>query len=208
ITYEPKVLEIYSRDLIKLFKEHHKIVWGIRDEEKLKFMTVKEIHELFKDEEGKYSKSLKTVYRYVEKLKEAGIIVEAGRRVTKDSRFTEFLYSLKAELIFFEDPPEEERWWNKEETLKDYIDKLFPLIQSQVEEEKLDEEVFKKFLTQFNSLKATIIDEIVLQAEHNKTIADVYRKTHVGKINTLNDVAALMVILMNHSEIFDPIRKC
>jgi len=144
----------------------------------------------------------------VEKLKEAGIIVEAGRRVTKDSRFTEFLYCMKAELIFFEDPPEEERWWNKEDTLQEYIDNLFPLIESQIGEEKLDEEAYKKFLVRFNALKSTIVDEIVLQAEHNNTIADVYRKVPAGKINALNDVAALLVVLMTHSELFDPIRKC
>ncbi len=180
----------------------------MKDKEKLKFMTVKEIHELFKDEKGEYAKSIKTVYRYVEKLKEVGMLVEAGRRVTKDNRYTEFLYCLKAQLIFFEDPPEDERWWNKEEMLKEYIDNLFPLVESQIEEEKLDEEVYKKFLAEFNSLKSSIVDEMVLQAEHNTTIADVYRKVAGGKINMLNDVAALIVTLIKHSEIFDPIRKC
>ena len=113
ITYKPQILEIYSRDLIPVYKENHTIISGLKREKELLYLTVKEIHEFYKDEEGEYSKSLKTVYRYLEKMKEVGYIVEGGRRVTENKRNTEFLYCLKAELIFFEDEPEDERWWNQ-----------------------------------------------------------------------------------------------
>jgi Fe2+ or Zn2+ uptake regulation protein len=205
ITYKPQILEIYSRDLIAVYKENHTIINGLKKENELLYLTVKEIHEFYRDEEGRYSKSLKTVYRYLEKLKEVGYIVEGGRRVTENKRNTEFLYCLKGELIFFEDEPEGERWWNRDDGLNDFLSKVSPLIASQLDDKKLDDPILKSFLASFYKEKDKIVDEIVMSAEQNQKIADVYRAISTSKINYFNDTAALLVILMKHPDIFVPI---
>ncbi len=204
ITYKPQILAIYSRDLIPAFKEYHTIINGLKDGKDLLYLTVKEIHEFYRDEEGR-SKSLKTVYRYLEKLKEVGYIVEGGRRVTESKRNTEFLYCLKAELLFFEDEPEAERWWNKEDGLNNFLSKVTPLITSQLDNEGLDDTVLKSFLAAYYREKDKIVDDIVLNAEHSKSIADVYRSIPPSKINYFNDTAALLVILMKNPDLFVPI---
>ena len=204
ITYKPKILGVYSRELIPVYKENHTIINGLKKENELLYLTVKEIHEFYRDDEGKYTKSLKTIYRYLEKLKEVGYIVEGGRRVTENKRNTEFLYCLKAELLFFEDEPENERWWNRDDGLKDFLSKVTPLITSQLDLE-FDESMLKSFLAAYYKEKDKIVDEIVLSAEKEHEIADVYRAIPPSKINYFNDTAALLVILMKHPDIFIPI---
>ena len=76
---------------------------------------MKELYELYFDPlENKYTKTLKTVYRYVNTLVDAGIVTPAGQRMTEKSRVVEKVYCLSANYFHSAKPPLD--WWTSDDS--------------------------------------------------------------------------------------------
>ncbi|MHA2424797.1 MAG: hypothetical protein ACXAEF_08420, partial [Candidatus Thorarchaeota archaeon] len=89
VTVKPELVLILTKDQMDLAMEHI----GILKELVTKNLTVKEIHSLYWDSSKKeYSKTIKTIYRYMDSLEEEGLVKVAGHRKPTDSRMTEKLY--------------------------------------------------------------------------------------------------------------------
>ncbi|MCY3412672.1 MAG: hypothetical protein INQ03_13625 [Candidatus Heimdallarchaeota archaeon] len=206
ITYHPSLLHIYSRDTLPILKGYWEIVKGLKNETEMLYLTAKEIHDLYL-EKGKHKKSLKTVYKYIKELRDVDVLVEAGRRVTKNKRNTEFLYCLKSEMMLFEDAPVEERFWSNEEKVEGYVNKVIPLIESQLEGKRINKDKYKEFIRNYRHHLETISDNIVKDAEHNEVIANVYRSIQSDKrehkVLMISEAAALIVILLKHRDIIE-----
>ncbi|NPD90739.1 MAG: helix-turn-helix transcriptional regulator, partial [Asgard group archaeon] len=90
IDYEPPVIKFLNGEQTKLAEEHLKIIKALRIN---KHMTAKEIHDLYIDEEtSKPTYTIKTIYRYLEKLEETDLVKISGHRMTEGKRLSEQLY--------------------------------------------------------------------------------------------------------------------
>ena len=83
IEHKPVVVKFLDQDDTELDNKHIRIIKALRE----KNMTAKEIHDLYTDEDTKkHTYTIKTIYRYLEKLEEANLIIVAGHRLTKGNR--------------------------------------------------------------------------------------------------------------------------
>lgn len=107
ITAEPKLMEILNYDKIAVYKEFSTILEGMQDS----YLSAKDIHQLYYDKKtNSHQRGLKTIYRYIEKLTEEGLIQEAGQRMTAGSRSTEAIYCRTAKLFFYEGEEVIDQW--------------------------------------------------------------------------------------------------
>ncbi|MHA2249025.1 MAG: hypothetical protein ACXAD7_01625 [Candidatus Kariarchaeaceae archaeon] len=118
ITFTPHLIINIDEKQRFLINEHLPLINGLRQEN----LTVKDMHILyFNTEENKFDKTLKTVYRYVRVLVDAGILKVAGKRMTESSRVTENIYSLTSN--YFHDAKPTLEWWTGDES-KNFASKL------------------------------------------------------------------------------------
>ncbi|MHA2253428.1 MAG: hypothetical protein ACXAD7_23930 [Candidatus Kariarchaeaceae archaeon] len=113
ITFKPpQVIDIGLNEGI-LINQQAKIFNALRRNN----MTVKEIHQLYYiPEENAYEKSERTIYRYLKKLEEAGIVVIGGRRVTEGKLTVENIYCLASRFFYYAEPRVE--WWSTKEAIE------------------------------------------------------------------------------------------
>lgn len=113
ITEKPKVITNINFEQFQLIGEHRNIMETLTDKQ---YMSVKQIHALYWDSElEKYSKSTKTIYRYMDELENANLVKVAGFRKYKNSRNTEKLYCRSSILYFSRDSQKKEKWWMAKE---------------------------------------------------------------------------------------------
>jgi len=90
-------------------------------------LTVKEIHDLYSLPDGKHTKTLKTIYRYMDTLEQIGLVKLAGHRKTKGKRTLQKLYCRTAKVFFNDDAAHKEEWLKTEKGHR-FIDMLTTLI--------------------------------------------------------------------------------
>ena len=117
IVNTPERAKILPEEIYYQAKEHTTILRALTHGN----MTVKEIHELYMLPNGKYSKTLKTIYRYLEILDQLKLVMVAGHRKYEGKRTLEKLYCRTAKIFFTDDPSKKERWLETDEG-KQYLD--------------------------------------------------------------------------------------
>ncbi len=111
-----KIIKHISLEKRQLLRDHSIIFHALAEK---KYMSAKDIHELYKDPTLSYSKSMKTIYRYIEILEKAELLEYIGFRRLPDSRITENLYRRTALLFYSKEPM---KWWELPE-YKKYFEK-------------------------------------------------------------------------------------
>ncbi|MHA1186221.1 MAG: hypothetical protein ACTSSK_04990 [Candidatus Heimdallarchaeota archaeon] len=97
IEHEPEIVKFLDPKDTELANKHIRIIKALRE----KHMTVKEIHDLYIDQDtNKHTYTIKTIYRYLEKLEELNLIIVSGHRLTKGNRLPEKLYARTANIFF------------------------------------------------------------------------------------------------------------
>ncbi|MFX1537955.1 MAG: hypothetical protein ACFFDI_27495, partial [Promethearchaeota archaeon] len=168
ITYKPQNLKFVSKEELDLIKEHYLIISALRNT----VMSVKDIHNLFRDHEtGDHTYTLKTIYRHLEKLEAAGIVTAAGYREKKGTRSCEKVYCRTAKAFCPEIEEGELEWWeleNVEKYAQIFRITLAELLHTSEPDEKSFTELFKKF----NVLQTRAKKELFKKAENNAALAD------------------------------------
>ena len=137
ITFQPEVVKFISMDTYKVIEKYYPIVKALRK----RSMTVKEIHNLYTDSESqKHTLTIKTIYRYLEKLEDEEIVVVSGHRETKGSRQVEKLYSRTASIFFTEKG--EDYLQKKLEYGKEVSEKIHKILGEILEKSDVDLEAF------------------------------------------------------------------
>jgi Fe2+ or Zn2+ uptake regulation protein len=114
---KPNLIKDIKVETKQLLRDHKLIFHGLMQNPNL---SAKDIHELYWDPaEHKYTKSMKTVYRYLDLLEEAGLVKVSGHRKPVDSHMTEKLYCRTALLYYSKEPV---KWWELPE-YKNQFDK-------------------------------------------------------------------------------------
>ena len=201
ISYQPEPVKYFSSEQLEQISNHKKLIGELRH----KNMTAKEIHQLFYDaEEDKYSITLKTVYKRLEKLEKKGFITVSGHRMTEGSRQTEKLYSRTANVFFLDinvDKSEKDL-----QEMSEYANKLNIIISELLEKQIVEENLFNDFYLQFSTLQDEIMVEILEKTKTNEQIADIINGLEIKKLSELNNEVSALIIFLRHPEFLEKLQ--
>lgn len=124
IAYTPQSFLMLDPQTYQIAKENGTIISALSEGN----MSVKEIHDLYRTPDTKkHTKTLKTIYRYMDTLEKAGLVKIAGYRKCKNPRCTEKLYCRTARVFFNRDNHQKEQWLTTQEG-QEYIESLTQVI--------------------------------------------------------------------------------
>lgn len=199
-TYAPQTLKYLTKKQEELVETHLLIVSNLRKQE----MTAKEIHNLYYDDKGKkHSKTIKTIYRYLEKLEDAELVTIAGHRITKGSRVAEKLYSRTARVFILKSFESD----MCEETSNEIIQIMVKFIGPLFEIEKAKIPAFKKNLTLFFEHLPQQSSDLLKILEKDEEIGEYFGKASLSRINYILNLSSTFGVLLRHPEIIEQFRN-
>jgi DNA-binding transcriptional ArsR family regulator len=197
LTYKPQNVKLVSKEELDLIKEHYLIISALRNT----VMSVKDIHNLFRDQEtGDFTYTLKTIYRHLEKLETAGIVTAAGYREKKGTRSCEKVYCRTAKIFCPEIEEEDLGWWeleNGEQYAQIFRITLAELLQTS----EPDKESFNKIFKQLNLQQVKARKELFEKARSNEAFADSLSHIDIDKLNSIVDLASILKILLQDPDL-------
>ena len=199
-TFTPQTLKYLTKEQEELVETHLLIISNLRKQE----MTAKEIHNLYYDEKGKkHSKTIKTIYRYLEKLEATELVTIAGHRITKGSRVAEKLYSRTARVFILESFESD----MCEETSNEIIQTMVKFIGPLFEIEKAKISAFKKNLSLFFDHLPQQSSELLKILEKDEEIGEYFGKASLSRINYILNLSSTFGVLLRHPEILEKFKK-
>lgn len=157
IVHEPIALIQLTKEQHELAAEHRKILSALASGN----MSVKEIHDLYTEPgEKRHSKTLKTIYRYMDALESAGLVAVAGHRKHVGKRGLEKLYCRTARLFTYRDEKRTGAWWGTEEGAR-FLENVTELFQRFYEPQTSDQEGLKKLIIKYYDAQMGVIDELL-----------------------------------------------
>ncbi|MFX0123982.1 MAG: hypothetical protein ACFFAE_10110 [Candidatus Hodarchaeota archaeon] len=203
ITYKPQNVKFVSKEELDLIKENYLIISALRNT----VMSVKDIHNLFQDHKtGKYTYTLKTIYRHLEKLEGAGIVTAAGYREKKGTRSCEKVYCRTAKIFYPEIEEEDLEWWeleNGEQYAQIFRITLAELLQTPEPDKKSFNNVFK----QLNMLQTKTKKELLNKARENTELANSLSQIDINKLNSIADLASILKVLLQDPDLLNELRN-
>jgi len=167
-------------------------------------MTAKEIHYLYYDDKGKkHSKTIKTIYRYLEKLEDAELVTIAGHRITKGSRVAEKLYSRTARIFILKSFESD----MCEETSNEIIQMIIKLIGPLFEIEETKIPAFKKNFSQFFEKLPKQSSELLEILAKDEEVGEYFGKSSLSRINYILNLSSAFGVLLRHPEIIEQFRN-
>ena len=166
------------------------------------YKTFKEI----KIEYTKYGSTVppdKTLYRHLNTLKDAGLVIEIGKRVYKGKAMTEKLFARTAKFFYTSGTAKEEKYKQKMKREAVLLSKLFTLTR------KADEDSAKcieTFLNTQNDRHLKIIDDLF--TKHPDEVAEIAGSLPHDDLQALVEDYVQINILLNFPEIIDELKKC
>ncbi len=186
------VLEITDDEAIELFYDKN-LMFILTLLRSNTYMTFKEFEKAFLDE-GK-EKSNKTIYRYLKRLEEGQLVVQAGKRVWSDEKKklrTETLYMRTAKIFF---PKKGKKWDSSDEECNDtdYFKALEILIGKRLNMNAKPENNLRSVVWKLKSSLADFGTELMKNADENS--AALISSLDWEKINSLLEIVGLLALL-------------
>ncbi|MHA1125205.1 MAG: hypothetical protein ACTSO7_04350 [Candidatus Heimdallarchaeota archaeon] len=202
IEHEPEIVRFLNTEDTELTKKYIRIIKALRE----KHMTVKEIHDLYIDEETKkHTYTIKTIYRYLEKLEDADLIIVSGHRLTKGNRLPEKLYARTANIFF--KSQEEKTSPEAIEKRKDMIKKIYGILNEVGDAPMIDYQEFEEIITKKLELELKYIREVIEKVPDNKKLSEIFSGSDIGSVNYLNEFAGDILLMIKHPDLIDKIQK-
>ncbi|NHJ32637.1 MAG: helix-turn-helix transcriptional regulator [Asgard group archaeon] len=204
ISSKPRLVKTITKEQQDLLGENRVIIRNLAAKEN---MTVKEIYLLFWDsEQEKYSKTLKTIYRYLEQLEQADLIMVSGRRKYKGSRAWERLYCRSAIIYYPEGKDQETSFWETDSGNRqlNVIAELFQEYHGLSDEKK---NKFKELFISFDSLHDKIMWEILTGTEENENLSQILSRAELDEIKFVVKSSAMISTILQKSDIINKIQK-
>ncbi|MEA2071490.1 MAG: winged helix-turn-helix domain-containing protein [Asgard group archaeon] len=168
ITNEGKMVEVFSNQKVSniLEDENHRTLLHFLFDGPL---TIDELETSFENQGNK--KSDKTIYRYLKKLKKAGLVIEAGKRIYSDDNkqvHSKTLFSRAAKIIY----APTNRIFQDEDSAKAF---------------KLTELLFKEYTGAKSSLSIQNIKEAIenITKQKNAIVSEIFRNSNNPELNKL-----------------------
>ena len=203
IEYEPPVIKFLNGEQTKLAEEHLKIIKALRIN---KHMTAKEIHDLYIDEEtSKPTYTIKTIYRYLEKLEETDLVKISGHRMTEGKRLSEQLYTRTANIFF--KAKKEEVYPEFAEKRKASLKNLHIVLQQISDSPVIDYKEFESLITQMFDSEQEFNKSVVEVISKNKVLTELYGNMDIDNVNYINDLASTLLVLIKKPDLIKKIQK-
>ncbi|MFW9924514.1 MAG: transcriptional repressor [Candidatus Thorarchaeota archaeon] len=203
IEYESQMVVFLNEEQTKLTNKYNEIFRALREK---KQMTAKEIHDLYIDEETqKHIYTIKTIYRYLERLEESGLIQVAGHRLTEGQRLTEKLYARTANIFF-----KAEKEKVHPEAIKYRKDRLKDIytFMSEVERKPIiDYQEFEELFMRKIELEQQMLRSLTSKIPKNETLTKLFSSMDIDSINYVNDTTAMLLVLVQHPEIYTKLQE-
>ena len=185
IDFEPEILKYLTDEQHFTSLKYKPIIAALR----YKPMTPKEIHELYYNEDSKeYSCSIKSIYRYLEKLEEVDLVRVGGYRITEGKRVSENLY-MRTAVIFSKTNinPNHPAAVKKRNVTKE---NLRVILEEISKAEIKDYEKFKEIIDNWLLYELQYSREIMKEVPASEKLKEKFGKLDMEFINYLNDFAA------------------
>ncbi len=203
LDYEPPMIKFLDGEQTKLAEEQIIIIKALRINNN---MTAKEIHDLYIDEETKKHRyTIKTIYRYLEKLEEAGLIKISGHRITEGKRLSEQLYTRTGNIFF--KAKKEEVYPEVKEKRKVFHKKLHTVLQEISDSPVIKFEDFDALLTQKSDSEQAFNKFVVGVISENKKLAELYSEMDIDEVNSINDLISLLLVIIKKPELIKKIQQ-
>lgn len=197
ITKKPQLILRISLKQEELLGEHVLIMKSLT---KYGHMTVKEIHHLYYiPQTQKYSKALKTIYRYMEYLEKSSLIQISGHRMAQKSRMAEKLYCRTAMVFLFEENLDKENWWESSsgadfmKIVPEYMQQFFRFEKSSIEPLRLLIETYLR-------AESKNIQDQFEAVESDKTLADLASPLSVWQLKEMFGITAIFKLLVENPD--------
>ena len=175
-----EVMKFLGKEQMKLMDEYLDIMRMLSESP----MTVKEIHaHTWNPKEKKHSKTIKTVYRHLDILEEAGLVKVIGHRKPTNSRLTEKLYARSAKVFFLEEQDREQYWWETEEGDAE-LDLQTSIVLEYFNVSKKNATKFKALLKQYHEGWNSTVMDLFNKTRSSEIISDIFGKAGINQIKS------------------------
>jgi hypothetical protein len=186
------VLEITDDEALQLFHDEN-LMYILTLLRSTTFMTFKELEEAFRSK-GK-EKSNKTIYRYLKRLEDGQLVVQAGKRVWSDEKKkirTETLY-MRTATIFFPKKSKTLEESEEETNDSDFFKALEILMSKRLKMKVKPENNLKSVVCQLKSSLAEFGTDTIKNADENS--AGLISSLDWDNVNYLIEIVGLLTLL-------------
>ena len=198
---QPERFKLKHESVLTQAKEHQIILNALSEGN----MTVKEIHDLYTLPDGKHSKTLKTIYRYMDILEQLGLVKLAGHRKTKGKRSLEKLYCRTAKVFFNDDDAHKETWLSTEAGQR-FIGMLTSLIW-QLHGKEGDTEALKDAVIAYFKASQVQINKVIDKTMTDDKFADTMDKYTLYEIKGALTFVSHIQAMLDSQEALDEMKK-
>jgi hypothetical protein len=190
------VFEVTDDNTLELFQDKN-LMYILTLLRSTPYMTFKEFEEAFKTK-GK-EKSNKTMYRYLKRLEEGQLIIQAGKRVYIDENKkirTETLYMRTAKIFFPKKGKKRESSEEKQDD-SDFYKALEILLSQKLKMKIKTDGTFKSVVCKLKDSLATFGTDIIKKADQDS--AALISSLDWTNINSLLEVVGLLALLTDEN---------
>ena len=203
VTVTPELVKLLTEEQMNLAMEHMTILKALTKGN----LTVKEIHALYMDSKNKtHTKTIKTIYRYMDTLEKAGLVKIAGHRKPTDSRMTEKLYCRAAVVFTLEESDRGPRWHETPEGKEDIRNtSQFVLQFFDVPMDRLPD--FENLLLTYYSTRDITVGEMLRKLAKDEKLAEAMVKIGIDEFKPMASFLGMLGVLLNLSDFQEKVRK-
>ena len=198
---KPERFKLMHESVLVQAKEHQIILTALGEGN----MTVKEVHDLYSLPDGKHSKTLKTIYRYMDALEQLGLVKLAGHRKKKGKRSLEKLYCRTAKVFFNDDAAHKEAWLGTEDGQR-FMDMLTKLI-GQLHGKEGDTDALKEAIIAYFRASQVQINKIIEKTMTDDDFADTMDKYTLSEIKGALTFVSHIQAMLDSQETMDEMKK-
>jgi hypothetical protein len=199
---KPERFKLMNESVFEKAKEQQIILKALGEG----LMTVKEIHNLYALPDGKYTKTLKTIYRYMDALEQLGLVKLAGHRKHKGKRSLEKLYCRTAKVFFNDDASYKEKWLKTDQGQR-YMDMYTEIILQLNGKQEVDSEALKEAVTTYYKLRQIQINNIINKTMTDDDFADIMDKYTLSEIKSALTTVSQIQAMLDSQETINEMKK-
>ena len=203
VDYKPKpVLLFEDEEAISILQNslYHPILQILRGG----YKTLKEIKEEYKKNSQKGSiPSDKSLYRHLKQLKEAGLIIEAGKRVYKNQTMTEKLFGRTATFFYLRESESMDTNLDVLIPQAEFLSELFKLI---LDIPKPNTDCMIKILQRIKSINRESYD--ILFKQYANKIVNILGDVSFDELQRVVDTFWIIKLLLEKSEFDKDFKNC
>jgi DNA-binding PadR family transcriptional regulator len=206
ITYEQPLRKEITEDQIQVFKDKNLFLVLDFLRANNQPMTVEDLEMNF--EKIGEKKSIKSIYRYLKKLEDEKLVVQAGKRVypLKNKLKTQTLYMRSAKIFFPVAKPRDDCTSNKEDQTEKMIEALGLLLSQRINGRLKSTECLTRLIEKIHQMQNDLTINLIDDAEEE--IAEKIKTLDWKHTQSLLATVSLLTLLSEEKELYKDLSSC